>query len=70
MNANFSILRRETSGGYSTRGPIVTEMTLERARNEIERLRKRFPYQDFVIVGEIEETTHAVRATVGAEVAD
>ena len=49
---NYAIFRREASG-YSTRGPIVPEMTLGQARKEIARLKAAFPYQDFVIMGEI-----------------
>lgn len=56
MITNFAIFRRESSGGYSSRGPIAAVMSLEQARREIARLRMVYPHQDFVILGEIGET--------------
>ncbi|HEY2883872.1 MAG TPA: hypothetical protein VGJ08_01500 [Rhizomicrobium sp.] len=56
MTTNFAIFRREKSGGYSPRGPVALVMSLEQARREIARLRASYPYQDFVIMGEVGET--------------
>jgi len=64
MATKFSIFRRESAGGYSTRGPVVPEMSLEQARKEITRLKTQYPYQKFVIMGEIGEATQSVRVTV------
>jgi hypothetical protein len=64
MSTSFIILRRETAGGYSTRGPIVQPMSLTDARAEIVRLKKQFPHQDFVIMGEVGEATVSERVTV------
>lgn len=63
MTTHYAIFRRESSG-YSTRGPIVPEMTLDQARKEITRLKKTFPYQDFVIMGEIGTVTRTEKITV------
>lgn len=52
MATNFAIFRRESSGGYSTRGPVAPTMSLERAREEIARLKVSYPNQDFVIMAE------------------
>ena len=70
MATKFSIFRRESTGGYSTRGPVVPEMTLEEARKEIARLKSLYPYQDFVIMGEIGEATKSERVTVKIEAPD
>ena len=67
MTTNYAIFRREGSG-YSTRGPIVPEMTLEQARKEITRLKTAFPYQDFVIMGEIGTVTRTEKITVNIAV--
>ena len=56
MITNFAIFRRESSGGYSSRGPIAPVLSLDQARREIARLRSTYPHQDFVILGEIGET--------------
>jgi hypothetical protein len=69
-NKKFAILRRETSGGYSTRGPIAQVLTLEQARGEVARLKGAYPYQDFVIMGEIGEVTRSERVTVKIEAPD
>ncbi|MDE2181719.1 MAG: hypothetical protein KGJ78_01720 [Alphaproteobacteria bacterium] len=69
-NKKFAILRRETSGGYSTRGPIAQVMTLDQARNEVARLKGAYPHQDFVIMGEIGEVTRSERVTVKIEAPD
>lgn len=69
MTTRFAILRRE-SDGYSTRGPIAAEMTLENARREVTRLKSAFPHQDFVIMGEIGEATRSDRVTVKIEAPD
>lgn len=69
MTTRFAILRRE-SEGYSTRGPIAAEMTLEDARREVARLKSAFPYQDFVIMGEIGTVTRSERVTVRIEAPD
>ena len=63
MTTSYAIFRREGSG-YSTRGPIVPEMTLDQARKEITRLKTAFPYQDFVIMGEIGTVTRTEKITV------
>jgi hypothetical protein len=60
---NCAIFRREASG-YSTRGPIVPEMTLGEARKEIARLKAAYPYQDFVIMGEVGTVTRDETITV------
>lgn len=70
MATKFSIFRRESSGGYSTRGPVVPEMTLIEARKEISRLKSLYPHQDFVIMGEIGEATRSDRVTVKIEAPD
>jgi hypothetical protein len=70
MNATFIILRRETSGGYSTRGPVAQPVSLKEARDEIVRLKKIFPYQDFVIMGEVGEATKSERVTVKIDAPD
>lgn len=70
MSTSFIILRRETVGGYSTRGPIAQPMTLKDARAEIVRLKKIFPHQDFVIMGEVGEATRSDRVTVKIDAPD
>ena len=60
----FSIFRRDRSAGYSTRGPVAPQMSLNEARKEISRLKSLYPYQDFVIMGEIGEVTRSERVTV------
>jgi len=70
MSASFIILRRESVGGYSSRGPIAQPMTLKDARAEIVRLKKDFPHQDFVIMGEVGEVTRSERVTVRMEAPD
>lgn len=70
MSTNFIILRRETIGGYSTRGPIAQPMTLKDARAEVMRLKKVFPHQDFVIMGEVGEATRSERVTVRIDAPD
>jgi hypothetical protein len=67
MITKFAIFRRESSGGYSSRGPVAVEMTLEQARWEIARLNKRYPHQEFVIMGEIGELARSERVTVQIE---
>lgn len=69
MTTRFAILRRE-SDGYSTRGPIAAEMTLENARREVTRLKSAFPHQDFVIMGEIGTVSRSERVTVRIEAPD
>jgi hypothetical protein len=70
MSTSFIILRRETSGGYSTRGPIAQPLSLKEARDEIVRLKKVFPHQDFVIMGEVGEATRSERVTVKIDAPD
>src|SRR5215472_9305544 len=70
MNASFIILRRETSGGYSTRGPVAQPLSFKEARDEIVRLKKIFPHQDFVIMGEVGEVTKSERVTVKIDAPD
>ena len=70
MTEKFAIFRRESSGGYSTRGPIVRPLTLEQARKEIAHLKTAYPNQDFVIMGEIGEVTRSERVTVKIEAPD
>ena len=43
-------------------------MTLEQARKEITRLKTAFPYQDFVIMGEIGTVTRTEKITVNIAV--
>lgn len=70
MSTTFIILRREVLGGYSTRGPIAQPMTLKDARAEVLRLKKSFPHQDFVIMGEVGEATMSERVTVKIDAPD
>lgn len=70
MSTSFIILRRETVGGYSTRGPIAQPLTLTDARAEIVRLKKLFPHQDFVIMGEVGEVSRSERVTVRIDAPD
>jgi hypothetical protein len=63
MTTNFAIFRREKSGGYSPRGPVAPVMSLDQARREIDRLRAKYPYQDFVILGEVGEPARERPAT-------
>ena len=66
MTTRFAIFRHE-SGGYSTRGPVVPEMTLEEARKEVARLKSAYPHQEFVIMGEIGTVSRSERITVKIE---
>jgi hypothetical protein len=66
VTTRFAIFRHE-SGGYSTRGPVVPEMTLDEARKEVARLKSAYPYQEFVIMGEIGTVTRSERITVKIE---
>jgi hypothetical protein len=66
VTTRFAIFRHE-SGGYSTRGPIVPEMTLDEARKEVARLKAAYPYQEFVIMGEIGTVSRSERITVKIE---
>ncbi len=70
MSTTFIILRRESAGGYSSRGPIAQPMTFKDARAEIVRLKKIFPHQDFVIMGEVGEVTKSERVTVKIDAPD
>jgi hypothetical protein len=70
MSTSFIILRRETIDGYSTRGPIVHAMSLKEARAEVVRLKKLYPYQDFVIMGEVGEVSMSERVTVKIDAPD
>jgi hypothetical protein len=67
MSNTFIILRRENSDSYSVRGPIARAMDLKQARAEIIRLKKSFPHQDFVIMGEIGEVVLTEHVRVMAE---
>ena len=67
MARKFAIFRRENCGGYSTRGPVVPEMTLEEARTEITRLKTSYPPQDFVIMAEMGTVSRSERVTVRIE---
>jgi hypothetical protein len=42
-------------------------MTLEQARKEVARLKSAYPYQDFVIMGEIGTVSRSERITVKIE---
>lgn len=66
MTTNYAIFRCEAAG-YSTRGPIVPKMTLGEARKEIARLKAAYPYQDFVIMGEMGTVTRDETITVKIE---
>jgi len=66
VTTRFAIFRHE-SGGYSTRGPIVPEMTLDEARKEVARLKAAYPYQEFVIMGEVGTVSRSERITVKIE---
>jgi hypothetical protein len=70
MSTSFIILRRESADGYSTRGPIAYAMTLKEARDEVVRLKKSFPHQDFVLMGEVGEVTKSERVTVKIDAPD
>jgi hypothetical protein len=61
--SSFIILRRE-AGGFSTRGPIAPAMTLKDARAETIRLKKIYPHQDFVIMGEVGAVSRSERVSV------
>jgi hypothetical protein len=62
MITKFAIFRRESSGGYSSRGPVAAVMSLEQAHREIARLRAKYPHQEFVILCEITEPAFVQRA--------
>jgi len=64
MTSYFAIFRRDRLAGYSTRGPVAPKLNLIEARKEISRLKSLYPYQDFVIMGEIGEVTRSERVTV------
>ena len=66
MTTRVAIFRHE-SGGYSTRGPVVPEMTLDEARKEVARLKSAYPHQEFVIMGEIGTVSRSERITVKIE---
>jgi len=66
VTTRFAIFRHE-SGGYSTRGPVVPEMTLDEARKEVARLKSAYPHQEFVIMGEIGTVSRSERITVKIE---
>ena len=70
LNTTFIILRRETAGGYSTRGPVAQPLSLKDARDEVVRLKKIFPHQDFVIMGEVGEVTKSERISVRIDAPD
>jgi hypothetical protein len=70
MSTSFIIMRRETISGYSTRGPIAQPVSLKDAQSEIVRLKKLFPYQDFVIMGEIGGVSRSDRVTVKIDAPD
>jgi hypothetical protein len=70
MITKFAIFRRETSGGYSSRGPVAAVMTLEQAHREIARLRAKYPHQEFVILGEIAEPALAQRSSAQIQASD
>jgi len=70
MATKFAIFRRDSFGGYSTRGPVVPEMTLEEARKEITRLKTAYPQQDFVIMAEMGTVSRSERVTVRIEAPD
>jgi hypothetical protein len=67
MSEKFAILRKESAGGYSTRGPTAKEMSFAEARDEIARLKSLYPHQDFVMMGEVGEAKRTVRVTVKIE---
>jgi len=66
VTTRVAIFRHE-SGGYSTRGPVVPEMTLDEARKEVARLKSAYPHQEFVIMGEIGTVSRSERITVKIE---
>jgi hypothetical protein len=70
MATKFAIFRRESCGGYSTRGPVVPAITLEEARKEITRLKTSYPQQDFVIMAEMGTVSRSERVTVRIEAPD
>ena len=70
MITKFAIFRRESSGGYSSRGPVAAVMSLELAHREIARLRAKYPHQEFVILGEITEPALAQRAPAQIQASD
>jgi len=63
MITKFAIFRRESSGGYSSRGPVAAVMALDLAHREIARLRAKYPHQEFVILGEISEPAFVQRSS-------
>jgi len=70
MTSSFAIFRRDSLAGYSTRGPVAPKLNLIEARKEISRLKSLYPYQDFVIMGEVGEVTRSERVTVKIEAPD
>ena len=70
MITKFGIFRRESSGGYSSRGPVAAVMSLEQAHREIARLRAKYPHQEFVILGEITEPAFTQRAPAQIQASD
>jgi hypothetical protein len=70
MSAKFAIFRRENTGGYSSRGPVALKMTLEQSRCEMMHLKKRYPHQEFVIMGEVDEAMLGEELSVQIEVPD
>jgi hypothetical protein len=70
MGTTFVILRRETIGSYSTRGPVAQPASLKEAQSEIVRLKSQFPYQDFVIMGEVGTVKRTDRVTVRIDAPD
>jgi hypothetical protein len=70
MGSSFVILRQESVGGYSTRGPVAQPVTLKEAQSEIVRLKKLFPYQDFVIMGKVGRVTRSEHVTVRIDAPD
>lgn len=62
----FAVFRKD-SAGYFPRGPAAKPMTLQEAETEVLALKKRWPHQAFVIMGEVGEATRSESITVSIE---
>ena len=61
--AKFAIFRAGFSG-YQSIGPTAQRLTIEQARDDIAILKRRYPNQEFVILGEVGTATKSERVTV------
>jgi hypothetical protein len=61
--SKFAIFRAGYSG-YEPFGQIAQRVTLETAQADIATLKRRYPHQEFVIMGEVGTATKSERVTV------